>query len=80
MDLSHSRELLPQIKRKANELVVAPQSIDKIASDLRALLMRNSNLEQLLEYIMNQSEKLRKENQFLWEEIIRVKYSALLKP
>ncbi|CAD8100719.1 unnamed protein product [Paramecium primaurelia] len=67
------RELLPQIKRKVNDQIIILPNIEQINQELSMLTLRNQELESLFTYIIQQSDKLKKENAFLWQELCKIK-------
>ncbi|CAK66535.1 unnamed protein product (macronuclear) [Paramecium tetraurelia] len=69
----NQKELLPQIKRKVNDQIIILPNIEQINQDLSMLTLRNQELESLFTYIIQQSDKLKKENAFLWQELIKIK-------
>ncbi|CAD8124699.1 unnamed protein product [Paramecium sonneborni] len=69
----NQKELLPQIKRKVNDQIIILPNIEQINQELSMLILKNQELESLFTFIIQQSDKLNKENAFLWQELCMVK-------
>ncbi|CAK58749.1 unnamed protein product (macronuclear) [Paramecium tetraurelia] len=69
----NQKELLPQIKRKVNDQIIVLPSIEQINQQLSILTLRNQELESLFKYLIQQSDKLQKENAYLWQELCKLK-------
>ncbi|KAM3144376.1 Heat shock factor protein 4 [Paramecium bursaria] len=64
------RDLLEHIRRKDSTVIIP---LEKLAIDLSKLMFRNQELEKFIKLLLHQSDKLKKENTFLWNELVRLK-------